>query len=333
MDAGQGWLVGQQNLGGSAFHMPRATSACEKSPNDRCCVSCASAAPAGCPSTASEPACAQPATWSALDDNLNLRCFDQKRRFGFDLLYPLQRYVDGLTQTMIASQSGKLVRNPLFPKGGRTPSMVFLSGIVGVPWQDLASKDSLSDSAPLKYLKHKELIDQGRWPMILGSEDGTTLPGDKLMFETPRDRRSLFGPVPHPLVGASATLASSSSSTRVNVINGHESNIADNVELQYACIFALPVIKDCAAGAAACDCKTTDAMYNRAVCNGTSQTHAKAYPGIRELRVLKAFGDLTGNAVPASICPKTLTDTANPSYGYSPAVNALVDAIRPVLVP
>ncbi|HWA74589.1 MAG TPA: hypothetical protein VG937_19725 [Polyangiaceae bacterium] len=332
VDSGQGWLVGAQNFGGGAFHMPRATSACEKSSNDPCCVSCAAAAPAGCPSTGSDPACAQP-TLPAQDDNLNLRCFDQKRRFGFDLLYPLQRYVDGLTQTMIPNQSGSLVRNPLFPKGGRTPSMVFLGGIVGVPWQDLASKDSLAAGTPLKYLTHKELTDQGRWSLVLGSPDGTTLPGDKLMFETPKDRSTLFGAAPHPLVGAEAALAASSSSTRTNAINGHETNIADNSELQYACIFALPVIKDCTAGAAACECRMTDSAFNRAVCNGTSQTHARAFPGVRELRVLKAFGDLTGNAVPASICPKTLTDTASPSYGYSPAVNALVDALRPVLVP
>ena len=29
------------------------------------------------------------------DDNLNLRCFNQKQRFGIDLLYPTERYVSG----------------------------------------------------------------------------------------------------------------------------------------------------------------------------------------------------------------------------------------------
>jgi hypothetical protein len=60
------------------------------------------------------------------------------------------------------------------------------------------------------------------------------------------------------------------------------------------------------------------------------QIHAKAYPSVRELRVLKAFGDLTGNAVATSICPKTLVPSD--SYGYGPAVSAVVSALKPVLV-
>ena len=70
--------------------------------------------------------------------------------------------------------------------------------------------------------------------------------------------------------------------------------------------------------------------YATPSCN-TTQTHAKAYPGIRELRVLKAFGDLTGNAVTTSICPKTLVNSD--SYGYGPAVAALVNTLKPVLLP
>jgi hypothetical protein len=210
--------------------------------------------------------------------------------------------------------------------------MVFLSGILGVPWQDLASKESLADSAPLEYLSHKQLTAQQRWPLVLGSEDGTP-PGDKLMFETFVDRTTLFGSAAHPLVGDSAALASSATMNRPNAINGHETNIADASELQYACIFPLPFIKDCAVDTSvSCDCKPASANMNRALCNGTSQTHAKAFPSVRELRVLKAFGDLTGNAIPSSICPKTLTDTADPSYGYTPVVSAIVNGLRPVLV-
>lgn len=338
LDQGQGWLIGVQNLGGGAFRMPRATAACEANPNDPCCTSCASSLTAsGCPAPASTPECAGGGNLTAQQDNLNLRCWDQKRRFGFDMLYPVQRYVDGLTQTWIVGRSGAVVQNPLFPSGGRTPSMVFLSGILGVPWQDLASKESLAPDAALTYLSHAELTAQKRWPLVLGSlgdpKNPPTPPDDKLMFETNLDRTTLFGNAQHPLVD-NAALAPSSSAPLTNAINGHESNLPDATELQYACIFPLPAAKDCAAGAAACDCKTADSVYNHAVCDGdvqTLQTFARAYPGVRELRVLKAFGDLTGNAIPASICPKFLDDPLSASYGYYPAVSALVKSMTPVL--
>jgi hypothetical protein len=188
----------------------------------------------------------------------------------------------------------------------------------------------------LEILSHAKLTAQDRWSLMLGSPGDEltppTPPGDKLMFETPLDRTTLFGPAAaHPLI-ADATLAPASSTTRTNSINGHESNIADQSDLQYACIFKLPFDKDCAAGAAACDCKTADAGFNRPLCSGTTQTHAKAYPSVRQLRVLKEFGDLTGNAIPASICPKTL-DVNSASYGYVPAVGAIVQSLKSVLLP
>jgi hypothetical protein len=204
-----------------------------------------------------------------------------------------------------------------------------------VPWQDLAAQESLISGAPLKYLSHTELTAQGRWPLVLGSlGDADTAPGvpeDKLMFETSLDRTTLFPGSSHPLLGAKLTSAKASG--QPNPINGHESNIADNGDLQYACIFPLQAPKDCTAGAAACDCKPTDAAFNRPLCNGTTQTHAKAYPSVRELRVLQAFGDLTGNAITTSICPKTLTASlSDPEYGYHPAIAALVTSMRSVLV-
>ena len=47
-------------------------------------------------------------------DAANLRCWNQKKRFGVDMLYPLRRYVDGLTQTKVYDRNGFLVQNPLF---------------------------------------------------------------------------------------------------------------------------------------------------------------------------------------------------------------------------
>ena len=37
------------------------------------------------------------------------RCWQQKRRFGIDFLYPVDRYVDALTKTTVADREGNLV--------------------------------------------------------------------------------------------------------------------------------------------------------------------------------------------------------------------------------
>jgi hypothetical protein len=87
---------------------------------------------------------------NAVDDPLNLRCFDQKRRFGIDFLYPIDRYRRGFSEITIADREGNPVPNPLFfaidPSDGkaltRSPGMVLVAGIVGVPWQDIARQDA-----------------------------------------------------------------------------------------------------------------------------------------------------------------------------------------------
>jgi len=43
---------------------------------------------------------------------------------------------------------------------------------------------------------------------------------------------------------------------------------------------------------------------------------------------VRALGD---QGVIASICPIQLTDKTQPTYGYSPAVKAIVDRIKPSL--
>ncbi len=340
IDSGQGWLVGRATLSGTSFRMPAATSACASNPNDRCCTSCAA--------TLSEPGCQNPADDAnckankylpALDDSLNLRCFDQQRRFGFDLLYPTQRYVDGLTRSAVMGRdldtngTPEVVPNPLFSGGKRSASMVFLAGIVGVPWQDLASTDSLTGPA-LSYLSFAELKAQGRWDLVLGSPgDAVTPPsppGDKLMFETTADRTTLFGTAPHPLIGAAGALAPATTTTRPNQINGHETNNVSNYELQYSCIFQLPTSHVCT-DQPGCDCQTADASANRALCDGTTQTYGKAYPGVRELTVLKAVGELTGNSVAASICAKSLNPADGEAAYFNPAMARLVDTMRPAL--
>ncbi len=84
------------------------------------------------------------------------------------------RYVGALTSPILTLQSdGKTqVPNPLFDLSGssqppRSPTLVFLAGIVGVPWQDIADAPSLSGPG-LKYMNAADLVANGRWPMLLG---------------------------------------------------------------------------------------------------------------------------------------------------------------------
>ena len=111
-------------------------------------------------------------------------------------------------------------------------------------------------------------------------------------------------------------------------INGHEMNISQNDDLQFACIFPLATPRANCTGAG-CDCAFD--TKNSPLCEGSTQTHAKAYPSVRELEVLQGVGDITGNAVVASICAKSLNEADTANYGYVPAMSALVKALKPAL--
>ena len=220
--------------------------------------------------------------WAAIDDNLNLRCFDQKRRFGLIDLYRLQRYVDGLWETRPQSKRAACP-DPIFTGSPpRDKSLVFLAGIIGVPWQDVATTDnSFAQGAPLKYLTYQEMLNQNRWDMILGNPgDATTPPtppGDKLMFETSKDCTTLFPGAAHPLIDAPLAASGAGQPGAPSAINGRE--VVSRTEAgdlsTPASSSCRPPCKDCAAGAAACDCKTTDAAFMRPLCMGTTSSTPK----------------------------------------------------------
>src|SRR4029078_13389472 len=119
------------------FHLPRARQECETNPNDPCCRSCGQASP-GCPA---DPMFTTSPVLSDTEDDINLRCFDQKRRFGIDFLYPIDRYTTALTSAMVPDRGGNMVLNPLVAdlnlSGSdasiRDSQLIVLAGIVGVP--------------------------------------------------------------------------------------------------------------------------------------------------------------------------------------------------------
>ena len=343
VDDGVGWFVG------SSSQMPLSTVACDTNANDPCCRSCAqreNAPPTGCTALTADDKCKTIpagqtfATTDALHDSVNLRCYNQRQRFGFDLLYPIERYSDALSNPKIRNSAQQLVDNPLLAardgKGPRSATLISVSVIVGAPWQDLASTASLGAGHALEYLDGTGLQSNQRWPLLVGDRANNVAPSDPFMNESVAARSGQNPLTSIPIV------APTSQNPIANAINGHEQNIPDFADLQYACTFALPTPKVCAAGDSSCDCSPDKSHSLAAVIASNSplcqppaggaasgtQYYGKGYPGAREL----GFAQLLGaRAVPASICPKTLSDVNSADYAYKPAFSALVGRIASTL--
>ncbi|MDI1443279.1 hypothetical protein [Polyangium sp. 6x1] len=338
---GQFYYVGQLQIGNTNVRMPRARQECAADPNDPCCKSCGMDK-GSCPD---DPTCVNPqggnAVLSLEEDDINLRCWDQKRRFGIDFLYPTSRYVQAFSAADIPNRAGDLVPNPIFsdlnPQDDitniRDAGLVFFAGIVGVPWQDIArDKTDLS-----KGFKNANELNapigasgESTWDVILGSEKTGNKPLDPLMIESVTKRTGTNPITGDPLADASTPNA--------NPLNGHEWTIA-NDDLQYACIFPLPAASqlDCTnTNLTACDC--FEANNDNPLCqqdpnNGnapTLQVRAKAYPGIRPLEVMRDLGD---QGIVASVCPAKIEDVDldKPDFGYRPAIGSIIDRLKSAL--
>jgi hypothetical protein len=378
-DAGFGWFLASRTLNGADNRMYRATHFCDANPNDPCCMSCGDTSipqpQCGIGAASQDPSCQMDGGYlTAATDSVALRCWDTKRRFGFDLLYPTVRYSNALQQDTICKDSeGRLdnyvgqggcnpVVNPLFDpaistlaypgKVGtskRDHGLVFFSAIIGVPWQDLADDTTRDQANQLTYLTEQQMEDAGRWGTILGDptppQNGVpVLPSDPFMVETDLDRTTLMIAQANPVEPTAMLVPHTSQNPQANVINGHEQNIVNADDLQYACIFPLTPAKTCAPAEQACDCSpaagagggdlTPVTTYNSPLCNPpgggaptATQNYAKGYPGLRFLKVLHDFGK---NAIPASICPK-VTTAGQPDYGYNPAVAAIINRLKDAL--
>jgi len=305
--------------------LPVPSTVCDANPNDPCCHSCGLPTPPDC---SPDPICDPPPT--PLDkkaDPINLRCFDQERRFGIDFLYPVERYVNAFTKPELCTTRIDLdargacparpdglpatVVNPLFEKGprGRDPSMVHVLGIVGVPWQDIAVDPA---HAELHYRSAEDLVASNVWDQILGepNPDGNAppiLPLDVHMQEAVDVRTGLPGP---------------DAEYMADPIHGHERTISDRDDLQHACIFELPKPPTCSDYD--CACYRIGPDETNPVCQTPTryepiQHFGRAFPGLRELSLIKGLGP-QGNV--ASICPRNLSDNTAQDYGYLPPIEA-----------
>jgi hypothetical protein len=253
-EVGQFFYAAQlKSLNGMAFHLPRPRVECLANPNDPCCLSCGQSQ-GSCPT---DPSCldgnmvVKPLT--DLEDPTNLRCFDQKRRFGIDFLYPIDRYTTALTSKKVPNRTGELVPNPIFSdlnptdnsKVIRDSGLVFLAGIVGVPWQDIARKaDDLTEG----FKDADELVASNTWSVILGEPSQYVPPSDPHMIASISPRSGS-----NPITGDAIVPPGQGA---VNPINGSEYTIPAKDDLQYACIFPLAAPRDCSDPSIVfCDCK------------------------------------------------------------------------------
>jgi hypothetical protein len=346
---GQFYLAAQQRRlddPNKNFHLPKPRSECATNPNDKCCASCGQTKPDGCPD---DPVCATGNLDDKTDD-VNLRCWDQKRRFGIDFLYPIDRYVAGLTQALVPNRTGEMVQNPIFSDLNpsdmdgtvRDPSLVFLAYITGVPWQDIARdpKDLTKGFLNASELGMKDDKGNTRWDYILGDPANYVAPLDPHMIESDAPRSGT-----NPITGD--TIAPPSmTEAGPDALNGHEYTPGTQTkngmsvqvapdDLQYACIFKLPQPRDCSdPSLVSCDCPTADSLNDNPLCadNGTKgrtlQTHAKAYPGIRELQLIQKLGS---QGIVGSICPAQLNDLTRDDFGYRPAIGAIIDRLKVAL--
>lgn len=325
-DSGQGYYTLRPTS-----PMPRGTNACATDPNDTCCQSCAASIKDGCDADPATNGCAEPnadqfeLTQQQLSEAFNIRCYDQKRRFGMDFLYGTDRYLAGFKNKQLLTRNNEIVDNPLFA-GGRDLTQVFVVGIVGTPWQDVSS----DPNDPAGKVQRAAALP---WELFLPSET-SPVPTDPFNIET-TNIRSGTHPITMEVLGGPDTS---------NGINGFDRDIisGDGLldDVQFACTYPLPTPRDCSAAdldAISCDCTQTpseadpsviiDYATNNPLCRspegtyGTTQYFAKAYPAPRMLEVVRGMKD---QGVLGSICPRNANDPSRPDYGYRPPIRALL---------
>jgi hypothetical protein len=376
---GQGWLFEQSPFPGSSTTgaSPEGTLECSQptqtsspattGPWGPSCESCAAGDVVGganfatrCPP---DPPSGTGGYLDPTDDNINLRFFQPKRRFGVAPYYPISRYVRGLSSPIVPDRahehdaSGNYIGdqdaqsncvNPLFAKtlptdptqelcalarGPRTPDLVYFAAITGVPHQLLQVDPTDPNSA------QKDILADADWLAITGADP---------------DHYDFTGADTHMLESSDprATACPPSSNDNCDPINGREyltssstGPIFGKQDMEFACIFpfvdpttgqAAP--KDCTLPQyqGACDCNDTNIHQDTPLCAKdpttgaytTTQLNGKAYPALRELEVAHGMGE---QGIVSSLCPihpSPVGGLSDSLFGYRPAVNSIVNRLK-----
>jgi len=339
---GQGWAFSSREFPGSKTFRgdpalgttaPRATSACETNPLDPDCTSCGFAtlcnpSDAACQKIKNDPACVSSAYLPPSEDQMTVRFFDMKRRFGLDPQFPISRYVAGFTSVAVPSQKeehpveGKVIgsygalgscTNPLFaaslpehatdelcrlPRGPRPNDLVLFALIGGIP-------NHLVTTTP-------------DWRALVGNDpDAYDLSGiDMHLLPSRQPRPGL--PAPSAVPGDLGP----------DPIHGREWDTGGE-DLQYSCTFELETPRVCENTDPGCDC-ANDAKPPLCTATTGEQVRGKAYPPHRELRVARGLGS---RAVLGSICAARVHEQSpgDPLAWYRPTMNAIVARAKPLL--
>lgn len=351
--SGLGWAFANTTYPGSTVirsrnngtTAPRATTACATDPGSPECTSCGFARTCKdgepeCERIKADPACtANDGYYGSDDDELAVRYYRMKERFGVDPQYPIRRYVDALTHSVVPARddehpvdaNGKILdylgtprcRNPIFagrlpspgedtcnlPAGPRRPEQVAFLLLGGVPNQ-LVYTD-LQDPRSSR-------ISPTAWTSILGL-DVDTFKYDGIDHHMIQSVYPRFG------------LAAPESANDSDPVHGREWN-TNKRDLQYACTFSLPAERICGPDDNYCECPDPNkgGPIDSPICNANHQLKAKAYPTPRELRVVKGLGD---SGIVGSICPIQITDPNAANFGYREPLDALVRRMTPFLEP
>ncbi len=263
--------------------IPTGSTACATNPNDKCCYSCTTGAPTGCADGCPNGQAA------AVDDGTfqsNIRCWQQKRRFGYEFMYPKSRYVVGLTKKTLCpdqtygdmdcdctyansinascDKGGREMPNPLYStvvgqlNSGENiagypnsipradNSAIFLAGIVGVPWQDIGT----TTSGTLVYIP----VTDPAWSSTTGTQpDNPPVAGAAGIWDMiyGDDNANITAKDIHMVESVVPRAGQPGPTAAVNAdpFNGHEYNTARQ-DLEYACIFPLQTPRLCACAAA-----------------------------------------------------------------------------------
>ncbi len=283
--------TGQYWIPWAATQMQRGWAACGAVPDDvepesgaelaalKGAYGCQSCLQAGTDPAAN---CAKPWPAPGTDvdgDDRNLRAFHQVQRFGFNFLYGRQRYVDGFTAQKVLGSDGKLATNPIFAGGQRTKDHVFVGAIVGAPKRLVQN----ADGTP------KQPLSDDDWAKLVSADLAAR---DPHMVES---------------IGPRAAVPLFAGDRAVDGDNGGDRHVASGGDLQYACIGKRSVetaSTDCGASGA-----SSNPLCGKSATGAVTQPYFKAYPGLRELRVLRELDRAQVPTLAASICADSYAST------------------------
>lgn len=325
---------------------PRGSSACEKDPTSPDCTSCGFAkqvcasdpSSEACKKLSADAACKAPAytgSWAKTDadgktvnvdlaevtkgyhpgeaDDLNVRFFDMKRRFGVDPRYPVERYVRGLSSRTAPHRDSEHDTGGSYVHAASCTNPLFAAEL---PSSSQAELCKLKEGTRSRRLVSFHLI--GGLPPELAKVAPS---GD--------DWVRLLGADPerYDASGRDVRMAPSIAkrvdpATRQALRDDWDTK---GLDLQYACTFDLPEPRDCtpigAAPPEGCQCGGSS-LGAPVLCDGNTQLRARAYPAVRPLQLAKALGERAGVS---SICG------LDGQKSYARSLHQLADRIAPLL--